>query len=146
MNFIRKKILDYFPDKYKNFGDKIYISREKAEVRKVENEEELVTLLKSNGYRKVFMEDYSFLEQLSIIRNAKNIIALHGQGIANILFAKDNAKLYELVAPNYNKCYENYFSEECDFIQYQNILCKSNQSDAHSANITVDLKKLEKIL
>jgi capsular polysaccharide biosynthesis protein len=143
---IREKILNFYSDKGPDFGEKIYISREKSKYRKIINEDELVKLLAKKGYKKILMEDYSFLDQLSIIRKAKYIIGCHGAGLGNALFAKERVKLYEFNSKKGNACYEYGFTNNIDHVSHKKILCELDGDNTHIANMKVDLKKLEKIL
>ena len=81
-----------------NLGEKIYISRNKAISRYIKNEDEFLTTIKKYGFKKVYMEDYSYEEQISISANAKYIIGPHGAGLTNIIFMKKGSSLLELTA------------------------------------------------
>jgi len=63
---------------------RIYLSRRGS--RFVVNEDEVVRVLQSRGFTRVFLEDVSFAQQLSIMRNAREIVAVHGAGIAWLVF------------------------------------------------------------
>lgn len=76
--------------------NKIYVSRSKQKVRKIENESLLLDLLEKNGYSIVYFEDYSFWEQIELMKNASHLIAPHGANLVNMLVMKQNAKIIEL--------------------------------------------------
>lgn len=63
---------------------RVYLSRRGP--RSVVNEEEIVGLLQSRGFTRIFLEDLPFSQQLSIVRNAREIVAVHGAGIAWLVF------------------------------------------------------------
>ncbi|MCW5906559.1 MAG: glycosyltransferase family 61 protein [Chitinophagales bacterium] len=79
-----------------NLGEKIYISRNKAARRKPVNNDEVEQLIKNYGFTSVCMEEFSFLEQLSIMRNAKAVVGLHGAGLANSMFMQKEGSILEL--------------------------------------------------
>ncbi len=83
---------------------RVYISR--AGRRVVNNEKEVVEVLLDRGFQIVKCEDLSFEEQVRVFYNAEIVVAPHGAGLTNILFAKDGAKILELRNPGYfGKCY-----------------------------------------
>lgn len=79
-----------------NLGDKIYISRNKAARRKPVNSGEVEQVMKDCGFTSVCMEDFAFLEQLSIMRYAKAVVGLHGAGLTNTMFMQKGGSVLEL--------------------------------------------------
>ncbi|MFC1659323.1 DUF563 domain-containing protein [Pseudomonadota bacterium] len=139
--------------KYKNLGEKVYIARVPPYARRIENEEEVYNLLKKYDFKRVLMENFSYLDQVSIARNAKVICGPHGAGLTNILFMKRNSFVLEFLKKN-NKSHENEFvthfckmSSMCD-LNYLFQFCKHHgeEQSFHQGNMVVDLKKLEKNL
>mgnify|MGYP000262368370 CR=1 FL=1 len=76
--------------------EKIYISRSKQKIRKIENEFLLFDFLDKNGYSIVYFEDYSFWEQVQLMKNATDLIAPHGANLVNMLVMQENAKIIEI--------------------------------------------------
>lgn len=74
----------------------IYVSRAKARARKVLNEGRVWPMLEKKGFQRVFLEDLSFFQQVSIFQQAKVIVAQHGAGLANLLFMGRNGLVIEL--------------------------------------------------
>lgn len=68
-------------------GERIYILRDRARVRRVINEAAVVELLQARGFRPYRLEELPFAEQLRLFRDAEIVIAPHGAGLANLLFA-----------------------------------------------------------
>jgi capsular polysaccharide biosynthesis protein len=65
---------------------KIYISRKKAQHRRVINEPELEKLLNLKyGFEIICLEDYSVEEQYQIIHSSRMIIAVHGPSLTNLI-------------------------------------------------------------
>lgn len=70
------------------FGERFYISRARAHVRHVLNDANVVDVLRRFGFRACFLEDMSFAEQVHLFRAAERVVAPHGAGLANLLFAE----------------------------------------------------------
>jgi capsular polysaccharide biosynthesis protein len=80
----------------KTLPEHIYISRSKARIRRLGNEEKLVKLLAKKGIITIHLEDLSPYDQASIFHNAKTIIAPHGSGLANLIFSQPNTCVIEI--------------------------------------------------
>lgn len=121
---------------------RIYISRMKAKKRKVSNEEEVTSLLKSFGYEIHYFEDYSFSQQVSICSESLSMIGLHGAGLTNMLFMRPRTQVLEL--RNEDDCSNNcYFSLASDLgIDYYYQLSKGDQRDTHTVNVHVNTEEL----
>lgn len=59
-----------------------------------------------HGYEKVVLEELSVLEQVNAFYFAKNIIAPHGAGLANLVFCTKRPNIIEMMAHgHYTKVY-----------------------------------------
>jgi len=68
-------------------GDRrIFLTRNRGTLRFIENEEEILNILKPYGFAKMDTSDMSFLEQVTLFSETSHLIAVHGAGITNILF------------------------------------------------------------
>lgn len=86
--------------------DRIFISREDVNYRRVEHEDDLLDVLEGYGFRKVVLDRMSVLEQAALFSSAQVIVSPHGAGLANLVFCRPGTKLLELFAPEYvNACY-----------------------------------------
>jgi hypothetical protein len=95
LDSLREKFLkNLAPDN--QYGDKIFISRSKANYRRFENEDALFEILHAKGFKKYFLEDLSFEEQIKLFNNAKIVFAAHGAGITNIIWCQQNVKIFEI--------------------------------------------------
>lgn len=92
--WLKKKFIKFSSNKYK--FKKIFIDRREGRGRSILNYEEIRSYLNSKGFKFIFLEEYSFKDQISIFNNAKIIIGLHGAGFANLVFCKNNTKVIEL--------------------------------------------------
>ncbi|RDV14864.1 glycosyltransferase family 61 protein [Pontibacter diazotrophicus] len=90
----------------KQFYKKIYLSRSKAPNRKLLNEQEVLCLLKAEGFYEIFPEEYSVIEQAEIFANAEVIVGVHGSAFTNIAFCKPATKVIDICAPEWvNDCF-----------------------------------------
>jgi capsular polysaccharide biosynthesis protein len=77
--------------------DRLYISRRLARTRRVRNEAQLTSLLIQRGFRDHAMEEHSLAHQCQLVRGAREIVAVHGAGLANLLFARPGTVVVEIV-------------------------------------------------
>ncbi|MEJ2269442.1 MAG: glycosyltransferase family 61 protein [Desulfobulbaceae bacterium] len=125
-------------------GSKVYISRNKAERRKILNEDECREVLEEYDFKTVFFEDHTFEEQIKIAYGSKYLISNHGAGLTNMLFMKPSSSVFELRAKNFtNNCYFDLASALNLKYFYQ--LCDSDNQDNDNqlSNLTVDLQMLK---
>lgn len=127
---------------------KLYISRSKARWRKITNEADVERLVHAYGFTSVCMEDLSYEEQVASVRSAKQIISLHGGGLTNMMFMQPRSAVLEIRHagdPQIN-CYFTMASE----LGHRYFYLISPQTDpeesSHTADVLVDLGKLEAIL
>lgn len=77
-------------------GTNIYLSRQKAQRRRIVNEQEVVAFLTEKGFSVVYAEDYTLDEQICIFSRAEFVVAPHGAGLTNILHCKPGTKILEI--------------------------------------------------
>lgn len=75
---------------------RIYISRAKAQRRKLLNEKDIWPILKKLGFELVFMEEMSFPDQIRIMQQSEVVVAPHGAAITNILFCQPGTHVVEI--------------------------------------------------
>ncbi len=83
------------------FGERIYVTRERARRRTVVNESALWAELERTGFVKVRLEDLGWPEQINAFRYAKAVVAPHGAGLANLVFCSPGTRVVEL----FNRAY-----------------------------------------
>jgi len=71
------------------FSRRIYISRRKANRRRVTNESAVVSMLAEYGFDSVVLEDLSIPEQIGLFSQAECIVGPHGAGFANMIYGED---------------------------------------------------------
>lgn len=121
---------------------KIYISRAKANKRKVLNENQVIDALKRYGYEIHAFEDYNFVQQLEIMAETKTLIGLHGAGLTNMMFMNKGGQVLELrnEGDSHNNCYFAMASSLSH--DYYYLTNKGDREDTNSVNITIDLENL----
>jgi capsular polysaccharide biosynthesis protein len=153
--YIRNFVYHYLDEAKINVdkGAKIYITREKNGKRVFVNEAEVQAFLVERGFEVLAFEDYSFFEQASIMRNAQQVVSIHGAGLANISFMNESEAILELIKIIQSKNDARYsFWRLCAalnvryFIQF----CEPEKRDdidlLVNLNLIADMKLLEENL
>jgi capsular polysaccharide biosynthesis protein len=76
---------------------RIFISRAKARRRTLVNESTVRTMLQAKGFEIHSMEDYPLAKQARLVHEAEIVVATHGAGLANLLFARPGTQVVEIV-------------------------------------------------
>lgn len=128
--------------------DRLYISRGGARRRRIANEEEVLQVLCRFGFQVIRAESCSFPEQVRLACRARYLVSNHGAGLTNMLFMAPGSSVLELrhTADSVNNCYFTlasplglrYFYQTCEPV----VPCE----DPHTANLLVDVRRLEKSL
>lgn len=85
---------------------RLYISRSDARVRRAVNEDELVPWLKANGFKVLRLQGMTVEEQCRHFSSAEAVVAPHGAGLTNLIFAPSGTKVVEIYPPTWvNPCY-----------------------------------------
>ncbi|OJF69441.1 hypothetical protein BK026_11955 [Alteromonas sp. V450] len=130
---------------------RIYISRSKASMRRIVNEDALVEMLRSFGFTIVANEDYSLIEQAQLFHDADVVMGAHGAGLTNILFCRENTKVIELLHHEFDQGVTSYaaLSELFD-LQYKMYVGKAIHDEKQSwnanLNFSVNVKQVKAIL
>lgn len=77
---------------------RVFLSR--RDTRTLENEAEVAAFLGQRGYVKIYPEDLSVADQFRLFQEAENIVAVHGAGLAPLLYCPAGTvpkKLIELL-------------------------------------------------
>lgn len=138
-------------EKSYDMPSKVYISRSKGNSRRILNEALFVEHISSLGYKTYYCEDHSIATTAAVIRNATHIIAPHGAGLANIIFAKPKTKVFELFCAHLSpEFYKISLAKKLDYhaiqvpsahgnmIDIANMDYANNREYYHSMNMLVD--------
>ncbi len=82
-------------------GERLYLSRARAQRRRVTNEPELCASLAGDGFTTLHLEDLTWTEQINAFRHAKVVVAPHGAGLANLAFCAPGTRVIELFHRTY---------------------------------------------
>jgi hypothetical protein len=96
--WLRQRILSNLPElesQKLSFSSRIYISRRQNTGRYVINEEEVLAALKPLGFVAYTLENMSFSDQVRLFTQAEIVVAPHGAGLTNMVFAQ-NLSVVEL--------------------------------------------------
>ncbi|PPS45550.1 DUF563 domain-containing protein [Chroococcidiopsis sp. TS-821] len=89
-HWLRQRVLSNLPKLQKNsYSSRIYISRPKSAGRQVINEEEVLKALTPLGFVSYTLENMSFSEQVALFSQAEIVVAVHGAGLTNMIFAQN---------------------------------------------------------
>lgn len=150
--FITKKIIKlrnlFLKLDLQNFKKhtRIYISRKKAVRRKISNETEVVKFLKSINFKILYLEDLSWTKQLTVFSSANTLLTIHGSGLTNMLFMKENANIVEIRHPaSHNQNPFFVLANKLKF-NYYYLLGNPNLKLAHESDLHIDLTKLKTLV
>jgi hypothetical protein len=93
--WIRKEVENNLGGDKSSFenSNRIYISRNDADERRVQNESELMRKLSALGFKKYELSNLSVSNQVRLFQNAEIIVAPHGAGLINIIYNKNKGDL-----------------------------------------------------
>lgn len=108
---------------------KVYLTRKKRGLRCVENENEVIEIIRQYKFEPITFEDLTIWEQISLMNQATHFISLHGAGFSNIMFMKENTSVLELINQPYaekeytfpfwklaNASNLKYYAQLCDIV------------------------------
>ena len=98
---IREALLRAFGGTEGPTPEKIYISRSGAAFKRLINEEQLMGVIEGFGFSVVRPEKLSLAQQVRTFSKAKVVLAAHGAGMTNMLFAPIPSMLLELQDAKY---------------------------------------------
>ena len=78
---------------------KIVISRSDAGLRRLSNEEALVSALASRGFQRVVMSELGWDDQIRVVSSADVVVAPHGMGMTCLAFNKRKPRVIEIFNP-----------------------------------------------
>jgi capsular polysaccharide biosynthesis protein len=129
---------------------RIYVSRGRIGRRHIENETELLEVLRPLGFQTVFCEDLTFQEQMRLFHDAEVIVTPHGAGLSNLLFCRPGTKVIEIFNRGWRPEIFWQLSEAMGLDHYCLFAEEPAAADpklaAQHRNILVSLDELRKLL
>jgi hypothetical protein len=89
LNWLREQVYSLFDIDLDEPYRKLYVTRRNAKVRRLLNEEEVAAHLRERGFEVVALETLPLRKQIRRFAEAEMIVAQHGAGLVNLLFAQD---------------------------------------------------------
>jgi capsular polysaccharide biosynthesis protein len=128
--------------------ERLYISRGRAGRRRIINEAEVTSILRTFGFESICAEELSFEQQVRICSRARYLVSNHGAGLTNMLFLQAGGSVLELRHESdcINNCYFTMSSALDLNYFYQTCTPQDPRSDPHDAHLVVDPEHLEKNL
>jgi hypothetical protein len=80
----------------------IFVDRRPRFGRRISNRAQIERILRKHDFETVYCEDLSYPEQVSLISQVRNIVAIHGAGLTNLLFAEiPSVRCLEILPESY---------------------------------------------
>ena len=138
----------FFVDDKENTIKRIYISRSKAKVRRIANENELIKFLEKFGFVALNLEDLSIQDQARYFHNAHIIIGPHGSGFANLIFCRPNISIIEIDHELDDNNQRSFFKKMAEIMKCNYIPFYVDKVDEENLenDMYVDLESFEKFL
>jgi capsular polysaccharide biosynthesis protein len=136
---------------------RIYVKRARDVLRKVENEDEVVEVVRQYGFTVVDSAALSsFEDEVKLFSGCEVLVGVHGAGLTNCLFMKPGCRVLELYraltlgGPGMNTCYWNlcvaaglsYYYQFCAHGRHEG----PDHQDLDRINVIVDVGKLRQNL
>ena len=77
------------------FPRRIYISRNDARLRRVRNEDRVLSILEARGFKRLVLKGLPIARQVRHFRRAEAVVAPHGAGLAHTAWCKPGTKVIE---------------------------------------------------
>lgn len=142
-----------------SFGPYVYISRQRADGRRIVNHDDFTDLIGPLGFVEVFAEDHTPEELAARLRDAKVIVSPHGAGLANIIFAPPAATVIELFSSHFTPQYfhlardrdQDYRAFACVDAEGKNVFDRytaesKNRAEFNRSDMIVPIRELKAML
>ena len=90
---ITKRVLKQKTREQRAFSRKLFVARDDARTRRLENQKEVENLLFQHGYERVNCGFLSFDEQVAAFSNADEIVSIAGASLTNMIFAPAKCRI-----------------------------------------------------
>ena len=125
---------------------RIYVSRARAKIRRLLNEDDVFAILKPLGFQKYHLEELSMDEQAALFHQADYVVAPHGAGLSNLLYCRrGGARVIEFFPGPTDDCFYRLASDMD--LPYRYII--SNETDQPfrmGRHYTIDIDDLRRTL
>jgi capsular polysaccharide biosynthesis protein len=111
-----------------SFSSRVYISRDDADRRGVSNERELVERLREYGFERYLFAEMDTVETIALLMQADIVVAPHGAGLTDILYA-DDAAVIELSRGTEPNTWAYYMLADQVGLRYRHLPCAVDGPD-----------------
>jgi len=131
---------------------RIYVSRGDAAKRKVANEAELETMLRAAGFECLTLSERALDEQIHLFTHAEVIVAQHGAGLTNIMFARPGTRVVELYPRGFMAPSPYWTLASLAGLDYTMVICDvdpgtdARRGGVANADLLVDVTALGRLL
>ncbi len=125
---------------------KIYISRRKAEKRRLLNEEQFIDKLKQHDFEVHCLEDYTLQQKITLMNESTVVIGLHGAGLTNMLFMQAGTSVIELrkEGDTHNNAFFSLASAL--EIKYYYFKCEADDTDMQKVDFKMPESELNNLI
>lgn len=104
--YLRRKLSDAIADVPSKIplSERVYVSRSDAPVRRIVNEETLLSELSTRGFESYILSEHSVADQIRLFQQASHVAGPMGAGLTNIAFSED-ADVVTIFGDDLNACY-----------------------------------------
>ncbi|MCC9656526.1 glycosyltransferase family 61 protein [Rhodopirellula halodulae] len=136
---------------------RIYISREFAQMRRVENERQVQAAMRAAGFEIIHTEKLSFCDQVVLFSETKILAGIHGAGLTNLVFMRPGTQLLEFRRSpiagkkTWNHCFRDLAAAAG--VRHSLLDCEAGTNDAkclaranlivHTGQLAASLRRLE---
>lgn len=141
VDYLREKFIPMADQVVGNpFNSKIFISRKNARRRKVLNEDELFVPFDKKGFKRYELEKMSFLQQVSLFKNADYIVGFNGSGLMNLIFGNSDAKVLEIFQQRLDATF--FYIAMIMHMHHTSLVSSEKVNDSVVLDTIIDVKKI----
>lgn len=101
----------------------IFIERKVRHARSFSNKSEIYKILEKNKFEIYVLDDMSYDEQINLFASARNVVAHHGAGLANLIYSDTkNIRLMELFSADLLQPHYYWLAQELGVKYYDALL------------------------
>jgi hypothetical protein len=125
--FVRSAVANLSSGFDYNFSSRIFVSRQLADDRRIDNYDELHQILTEFGFESYILEQMRLLDQIRLFQQAEFVIAPHGAGLVHLLFG-DNLSVIELF-PEHEIRHHYYTIAQMLGFEYEYVISERTGAD-----------------
>ncbi|MBC8102330.1 MAG: glycosyltransferase family 61 protein [Cytophagales bacterium] len=149
--YLQDHFLDEADRKSELSRRRLYLSRRKAGMRRVANEDAVFEALQEHGFERIDADTYTVAEQARLFHSAEWIAGPHGAALANCIFCAPGTNLLELRATEQRNGTDDCFNRLCSFGSLNHYLLftdtvKDPDTPSQNRDLIADIDLLKQML